>query len=263
MGSGYWGSNYVRELGNRCVLVVEPDEVQAKTVADRFNVQVEPELGRFRDFDAAVIVTPPELHANLAMPLLQQGKYVLVEKPLANSTQDARALAAFPRCMAGHVYLWHPEIIKLHDGAYSIDHMITRRTNNGPVRTWCDALWDLAPHDISICNYLASWHMPEVRAWVWRDKAVLNLDYSIWPAFTYVSWLGAPKKRLVEVIPKTGDRVIFDDLAVVLEEPPLARMIKDFVSGDWDDRGQAAVGVQVVEVLEDATRTVHQDSAAP
>jgi predicted dehydrogenase len=256
-GGGYWGANYIRELGSHCVLVVEPDEKQARAVADRFNVRTEPELGRFKDFDAAIIVTPPEFHANLAMPLLQQGKYVLVEKPLANSAQEARALATYPRCMAGHVYLWHPEVIKLYSNARPIDHVVTRRTNDGPVRTWCDALWDLAPHDISICCYLAGWSTPEVLSWVYKNKAVMNLCYTSWNAFVYVSWLGAPKKRLVEVVPTTGDRIVFDDLAVVLEEPPLTRMIKDFVSGEWDDRGSAAVGVQVVEVLENATRSVY------
>jgi predicted dehydrogenase len=203
------------------------------------------------DFDGAVIVTPPREHYRLALPLLLEDKYVLVEKPTALTYQEAATLADYPKCMAGLVYLYHPEVERLRDMAVGMElsHAFSRRTNQGPIRPGLDAAWDLAPHDISIFNYIFQSKPYRVGGLRYRDWCVLRLDYPYTTALVYVSWHGAPKMRRVELVPKDGERIIFDDLAVVLEEPPLTRMIKAFLSGKWD-RCFGSDGADVTWVLE-------------
>jgi predicted dehydrogenase len=255
-GAGYWGKNYVRELGRRCVLVVEPDPVKARNVSEQFGVPSAPALPTDVEFDGAVLAVPPMLNVALAEPLLLQGKYVLVEKPFALSTAEARRLVNYKRCMAAHIYLWHPSVVELAERLPSldVDHLFSRRTNNGPIRTW-PVEWDLGVHDVSIFYYLSGWEKP-MEVWCHRGEnyALLNLEFSRWDASSYVSWLGGPKTRQLDVVEKTGEREIFDDVSTVLETPPLALMLEEFLTGAWSDRGQAQVGYDVVEILERMTR---------
>lgn len=250
-GAGYFGKNYIRELGHKCVLVVDPDSSARAQVEARFGVETAHALPDGFDFEYAVVVTPPDQHFEIAQPLLEQGKYVLVEKPFTGDLADAGRLAAYDRCMAGLVYLYHPEVDRLKD-VYetfsSWSHFCSRRTNDGPVRSYGDALWDLAPHDISIFNYITGRMPVEVSVVRRRDFGVLGLDYGDLYTLTYVSWRGGPKVRQIELVPESGPRVIFDDLAVVLEEPPLTRMIKAFLSKEWN-RCTARDGANVLSVL--------------
>lgn len=271
-GAGYFGLNYIRELGRHCVLVVDPDDEARARAKARFGVKaawntvpvsVAPDLGvkvaaagipPGFDFDAVVVTTPPDSHYAIASHFLSLGKYVLVEKPLTTDYAQALELAKYPKCMAGLVYLYHPEVERLRDAASTmqLSHIFSRRTNQGPVRPYLDALWDLAPHDISILNFVTQ-STPELyNAVTEGDWAVLVLHYPHTTSVSYVSWRGGPKTRRVELVPIYGDRVIFDDLTVVLEEPPLTRMVKAFLSGTWD-RCYASEGAKVVRILEEAS----------
>ena len=88
IGAGYWGQNYIRELGGNLVGVIEPDKERAEYIVGTYNVNVFPpedfdELG----FDGAVIATPPANHMFYAQKLLKQGKYVYVpSQPLTSAS---------------------------------------------------------------------------------------------------------------------------------------------------------------------------------
>ncbi len=261
IGAGYWGQNYIRELGHRCVQVIDPDPQARARVEKRFGIRTSPKLGKLaleaaESFDAAIITTPPETHHHLALPILEADKYVLVEKPLAVTYEHALELARFPKCMAGLVYLYHPEVeyLKTTFSNRQLSHAFSRRTNDGPVRPYLNAMWDLAPHDISIFNFVTQSEPFETEA-IWeRDWCILSLTDVHLTAIAYVSWHGSPKVRRVELVPELGHRIIFDDMAVVLEKPPLTRMIEAFLSGSWD-RCTGADGAAVVKVLEECSNT--------
>lgn len=253
-GAGYWGKNYIRELGRHCVLVVDSDSAAREEAMARFKIKATPELPHNLDFDGAIIATPPGEHYITALPLLRNNKYVLVEKPLSLSHADALVLAAYDKCMGSLVYLYHPEVERLKEtvAEMELSHIFSRRTNDGPIRPDVDALWDLAPHDISIFNYIFG-KAPNIplKALRNRNYATFSLDYGGIPAISYVSWHGGPKMRQVELVPRGGQRIIFDDLAIVLEEPPLTRMVKAFLSGQWDRcyGWQAAEVIKILEAL--------------
>ncbi len=255
-GAGYWGRNYVRELGKHCKLVIDIDPEAKEDIEERFGVEVVPDLPSGYKFDGAVVATPPMNHFRVAHPLLEQGKYVLIEKPMATTYEQAAQLASYPKCMAGLVYCYHPETAFLcnlvDEQGGAIRHVFSRRTNYGPVRPYLNAMWDLAAHDISIFNRMFSGPPKTVHCTGDRDAVVLQMDYYIdslrVPTFCYASWHGPPKTRRVEVVFES-ERHIFDDVQIALEEPPLTRMVKAFLSGEWD-RCSGKEGAEVVRVLE-------------
>lgn len=264
-GAGYWGTNYIRELAGNLVAVVEPDKLRADVAKQLYNVRVFPELPDDLEFDGAVIVTPPQTHIKIAKPLLERGKYVLIEKPLAQSSTEAYTIAGYrDRCMAGLVYLYHPEVERLRHVYLnaSIDHGFSRRTNQGPVREWGNAMWDLAPHDISIFNYIAGSSTIGVEATVAYHWAAVRLLYIAFEALIYVSWIGGPKTRTVELVPTVGggDRVVFDDvkMSAAMTRSPLRLMLDDFLSSKWKAESSFEAGLDVVSTLEACSGNVIQ-----
>src|SRR5262249_44286037 len=109
---------------------------------------------------AIVIATDSPSHARVARAALAAGKHVLVEKPLALTGADARQVQADAEarglvCMVGHLLLHHPAVALLkalvdRGELGEIQYVATRRLNLGIVRREENALWSLAPHDISL-----------------------------------------------------------------------------------------------------------------
>jgi len=170
IGCGYWGSKHVR------VLHAIPDVTQVVAIdrdQDRLSSlkQVFPHLTTFSDLepaldyvDAVVIATPPRTHATLAMTAMSYGKSVLVEKPLATRTADARRMVreAAERSlilMAGHTFEHNAAVWKLRDLVRGgelgrICYLDSARLNLGLYQSDVNVVWDLAPHDVSIFNYV-------------------------------------------------------------------------------------------------------------
>jgi predicted dehydrogenase len=98
VGCGYWGSKHVRVLHAMPevseVVAVDPFEERLHSLKQAFpGLAMYPYLESALDHvDAVIIATPPSTHAALALTALASGKSVLVEKPLATSTRDARQL---------------------------------------------------------------------------------------------------------------------------------------------------------------------------
>lgn len=259
VGAGYWGRNYCRELGHNCVGVVDPDAESRIEVNNSFNIKSYPSIEDVDvDYQAAIIATPPVCHTETALKILEQNKPVLIEKPMTDSLQAALKLAPYRRLiMVGHIYMYHPGItaLKTEIKGLTINHIFTRRTNSGPIREWQDALWDLAPHDISICNYLFSdsQFQTTVEAEVFKNKdfAVVQLAYIGGPkAVIYVSWLGRPKTRKVEIVTEDNNRIVFDDMKFASEVSPMRLMLDDFMSGQWKPECSYEAGLSMVQLLE-------------
>src|SRR5262249_57682334 len=112
--------------------------------------------------DAVVIATPTSTHYRLAHAALEQGKHVLVEKPIAADAREAAqlcTLAAERRrvLMVGHVFLFNPGVQRVKeylDAGYlgRVYYIAMVRTNLGPIRVDVNAAWDLAAHAVSIVN---------------------------------------------------------------------------------------------------------------
>jgi predicted dehydrogenase len=237
LGCGYWGINYVRifeELPEtRVVVVCDTRAERLQEVGRRFPgvalVTNVAEALKLPGVEAAVICTPAATHYQVASQCLAAGKHILVEKPITTETIDAERLTVLAESkkltlMVGHTFLFNAGVKRVK--AYieqaevgRIYYLEARRTNLGPIRRDVNAIWDLAPHDISIFNYLLD-STPE---WVsavgtkvlhncCEDVGFLSLGYPDGIiGHIHVSWANPNKVREVEVI-ASNKRIVFDDL---------------------------------------------------
>lgn len=234
-GCGYWGSKHVRVLAGIPevrVVAIDTSDARLATVRRSMGVAVET-CARLDDalptLDALVVATPPETHFTLAAQALLAGKHVLVEKPLTTSSDDARRLVELAEqagltLMVGHTFVYNPAVAALRDIVHSgelgrVFHIDTARLNLGLYQHAADVIWDLAPHDISIANWLLGSEPTSVRAWGGRyahrslhDVAYLQLDYGSVGAQIHVSWLEPRKVRRVTVV-GSEKMAVYNDLA--------------------------------------------------
>lgn len=236
IGCGYWGMNYVRIFNelteSRVVAVCEQSPERLKEVARRFpkvylTTHIDAVVSQ-PDVRAVVVCTEATSHYNVARRLLSAGKHLLVEKPLTTTSADAQKLIELADShsvilMVGHTFIFNAGVRKVkeyvkQDGG-RVYYLYARRTNLGPIRHDVNALWDLAPHDIAIFNYLLD-SSPE---WVSAvggkvlgnsrdDVGFVSLGY---PgnvlAHVHVSWADPDKAREVVVV-KSDRRILFNDL---------------------------------------------------
>jgi predicted dehydrogenase len=181
--------------------------------------------------DALVIATPPASHAPLALEAIAAGKHVLVEKPMATTTDAARMLveaaaAAGVVLMPGHTFEHNAAVRKLRDlvrGGHlgRLFYLDCARLNLGLYQTDVNVILDLAPHDISISNFVLGSRPTAVTVWGSRhvhpeleDVAYLRLDYGDLGVRSniHVSWLDPRKVRRVTAV-GAKKMVVYDDMA--------------------------------------------------
>lgn len=236
VGAGRWGANYIRvftELPETRVSVVcDKSEDRLREVTLRFpDIQTTTNLDEALGVEgvtAAVVSTPAQTHFDVTKRCLEAGKHVLVEKPMTTLTEESEELIVLADkekliLMVGHIFLYNAGVRKVKtyvaDGGDGVYYLYARRTNLGPIRSDINALWDLAPHDISIFNYL----LDSVPEWVsavgaqvlhssCEDIGFISLGYpNNVLAHIHVSWAEPNKVR--EVVVVGGDkRIVFNDL---------------------------------------------------
>lgn len=236
IGCGKWGINYLRTLQNiteaELLYVCDSDQSKINELAALY-----PEINMVDDYHSVlgdsrvhgvIIATPPNTHYQLAMDSLKSGKAVLVEKPLADSYNSAKKLAAMAEqsgqiLMVGHLMQYHPgvELIKKYYdqgilGELKFLNFI--RTNCQIYRTDVNVLADLAVHDLSVLLYL----LGEQPQWVhavgtkWKPNLPLGSVVIVMGfasgllAHVHSNWHYPIKQRRISVI---GDQklVEFDD----------------------------------------------------
>lgn len=172
IGAGYWGPNLARnfalstdwELVAICDMDAERASVLAQKTGNPAVVTSVDELLEHHDVDAVAIATPAQTHHPIAMQAIAAGKHVVVEKPLADTTERGRemvdaARAAGTILMADHTYCYTPAVLKMRELIASgelgeILYVDSVRINLGLVQPDVDVFWDLAPHDLSILDFI-------------------------------------------------------------------------------------------------------------
>jgi predicted dehydrogenase len=322
IGYGYWGPNLARNFaeatGAQLVSVSDsrPDRLAAAqrrfpSIATTTDAR---ELLKSRDIDAVVVATPVSSHYQLALQALWEGKHVLVEKPMAATSEQARRLIDEANrvnkvLMVDHTFVYSSAVSKIKEliderellgDLYYYDAV---RVNLGLFRHDVNVIWDLAMHDLSIMNYVLPGQPVAVSATGMshvpgepEDIAYLTLFYQDrMIAHVHVNWL-APVKVRRTLIGGSEKMIVYDDLepsekikvydkGITLS--PNAESVQNLLigyrTGDmWApqlDVAEAlqtealhficcieesrrpltdgAAGLNVVEVLEGATRSMH------
>ncbi|MCR4337354.1 MAG: Gfo/Idh/MocA family oxidoreductase [Candidatus Omnitrophica bacterium] len=237
IGCGHWGPNHIRifnHLPSSSVKIcadMSEDRLQAVAL---LYPQVQrtkhyQEILKDPEIDAVCISTPTDTHFQLTKEALEAGKHVLCEKPLALRPEECLQLQVLAEkkkkmLMVGHIFLFNLGIARLKEYIEAgqlgrIHYAHSSRTNLGPFRYDVNALWDLAPHDISIFNYLLGSAPLNVSARGVRclgtsleDLAFVSLEYPNQILVNlHVSWLDPKKNRQITIV---GDQkmVTWDDL---------------------------------------------------
>jgi predicted dehydrogenase len=239
IGVGYWGPNLLRNLvaSKRCtvstVVDLSPerrDFVRGLYPAIKVTENIE-EVIRDPKIEAVVIATPVATHYDLAMRALAAGKHILVEKPLARSVAEVDEIAGVAAemnriAMVGHTFLFNSAVryVKqlIDSGTLGdVRYIYSQRLNLGKIRTDVDALWNLAPHDISVIQYWLGDPKPLSVLRRGADYIQENIDDVVFMSIMYpgkvmanihVSWLDPLKIRSMVVI-GSKKMVVYDDMA--------------------------------------------------
>ncbi len=246
IGHGYWGKIYVKTLLNLkslnlCWIYNKHTDIPASELPQgvKFTKNYDDILAD-KNVHAVIIATPPSTHYKLTALALKANKDVLVEKPFTYHSEEAKNLFVLAKktqkiLMIGHIFLYNPAIIALkkyiiHHELGTLHYFYSRRTSIGPVYTDMNALWSLAPHDISIINYLNHGEMPAaihangasyINPGI-EEVVDLVLEYpNQVKAFIHLSCL-EPKRARETIVVGDKKNAIFEDTAtdkLIISEP--------------------------------------------
>jgi predicted dehydrogenase len=236
IGYGYWGPNIVRNL--RAL-----DTATVVTICDKSSAalrrakQAHPDVQVTSDFtdvlsspdiDAVAVITPVWTHFEFAKKALQNGKHVFVEKPFTTTSAQALELIELAernnlQIMVDHTFLFTGAVKKIHqlidDSTLGkLYYYDSTRVNLGLFQHDVNVLWDLAPHDLAIVDYLID-QQPEAIVATGQahfngltDVAYLTVYY---PdnviAHINVNWL-SPVKVRTTLIGGEKKMLVWDDL---------------------------------------------------
>ncbi len=237
IGCGYWGPNLIRNL-------VRTQGCKVKTICDlkreRLNF-IKGERSNFRVttnykdvisdpcIQAVAIATPVSTHYQFAKEALENGKHVLVEKPLTASYAHGEELVYLARkkgklLLVDHTFIYTGAVRKMKEiidagELGKIYYFDSVRVNLGIFQHDVNVLWDLAPHDISIMDYLLAKDPVSVMSTCVshlcnniEDIAYITVNFADnIIAHFHVNWLAPTKIRLIQIV---GDKkmLVYDDI---------------------------------------------------
>ena len=240
IGCGYWGPNLVRNFnqlpisGVKYCCDLEDSRLSHMktlypniTVTKRFEDLIEdPEV------DAVAIATPVSTHFPIGKACLEGGKHVLVEKPLASSISEAEGLVdaaekAGRVLFSGHTFVYNAAVQKMKELVEAGElgetfYVSSIRVNLGLFQEDINVIWDLAPHDISILNYIfgcqpvtvSTFAKSYIRQGI-EDVAFIALQYpSNIVAHIHVSWLDPCKIRRTTLV-GSKKMLVYDDTSTL------------------------------------------------
>lgn len=237
IGYGYWGPNLVRNFYEAtgaqvaCVSDMRTDRLavlNARYPAVRTTLDAR-ELIEDPSIDAIAIATPVSTHFELAQRALQQGKHVLVEKPLASSTDQVQRLMDLARkrnlvLMVDHTFVYTGAVRKIRELVESgtlgeIYYYDSVRVNLGLFQHDVNVLWDLAVHDLSVMDYVLPFRPCAVSATGHshvmggtENIAYMTLFFEgSQIAHIHANWL-APVKLRRTLIGASRKMIVYDDL---------------------------------------------------
>ncbi|GAA4439441.1 Gfo/Idh/MocA family oxidoreductase [Pontibacter saemangeumensis] len=239
IGYGYWGPNLVRNFyaaNDCCVKAVADARPERLQQLEKFfpsirGVKDAREIIYDPDIDAVVIATPVSTHFTLGRKALAEGKHVLLEKPMTSSVEEAELLINLAEqkgvlLMVDHTFLYTGAVKKMRQLVDSqelgnIKYIDSTRINLGLFQSDINVLWDLAPHDISILNYIVDERPYSVNATgiTHTNNNIENIAYltvnyaSGFIAHFNCSWTSPVKVRMMLI---GGDQkmILYNDLEI-------------------------------------------------
>jgi predicted dehydrogenase len=268
IGYGYWGPNVVRNLHGleQCTVQAICDQSPAarararraypdvKIISDPTEVLTSPEI------DAIAVVTPVWTHFQLAKAALENGKHVFVEKPLTSCAEQAQELVELAekkslQIMVDHTFLFTGAVKKIRqllaDGTLgNLYYYDSTRVNLGLFQHDVNVIWDLAPHDLSIMDYLIEKTPEAISATgqthlnghediafitaYFPDKVIAHINVNwLSPVKVRTTLIGGEKKMLVWNDMEADEKIkVYDKGVNVTSQEGLYNLLVSYRSGD-------------------------------
>jgi len=237
IGCGYWGPNLLRNFAENEAAqlrwICDLDETRlgamgrrypaARTATDYQSLIADPDL------DAVAVVTPVATHFKIAKEALAAGKHVLMEKPLTATSRQAEELIELAEqnkrvLMVDHTFVYTGAVRKMKEILASGElgdllYFDSVRINLGLFQRDINVLWDLAPHDLSIMDYLIERQPEGVSALgsCHIEPGIENIAYLVmrfaddFIAHFHFNWL-APVKIRRTLIAGARKMILYDDI---------------------------------------------------
>jgi predicted dehydrogenase len=239
VGCGYWGPNLIRNFTQiqeaKMVAVADLRDERLRSIKSMNNgITLTNDYHELFDMnlDGLVVATPPKTHFNIAREALEQGLNVMVEKPLTTSSPEAEQLIELAArkglvLMVGHTFVYNNAVRALKKLIQSgeigkIHYIDSARLSLGLYQPGLNVLWDLAPHDLSILDYLLEKDPQSVE--VFGTSCVLKNTHDlvhlnlIFPenilAHIHISWLAPVKVREITVV-GSKKMVVYNDIDLI------------------------------------------------
>jgi predicted dehydrogenase len=278
IGMGYWGPNLARNIAalpgahlhsvcdvrEEALSRVGQQYPKAHSTTEYYKVLSDPVI------DAVIVATPAETHYALAKESLGAGKHVLVEKPLATSEAHCRELIAAAEeagkvLMVGHVFRYNAAVQKLKSYIESgelgdVYYISSSRLNLGRIRQDANAMWNFAPHDISIITHLFDAMPCQVNARGFsyiqagiEDVAFMTLSFPNGAsAHAHISWLNPRKVRRMTVV-GSEKMAVYDDVSadakIQIYDKGVTKQPSRPSLGDFDTFGEFQLLLRAGDVL--------------
>jgi UDP-N-acetylglucosamine 3-dehydrogenase len=303
VGVGVMGSNHARVFaglpGVTLVGIADPEPKQREYVAGALGCQGFPDVDSLLNtgVDAVTIAAPTHLHRDIAIACINRGIHLLVEKPIASTVEEGRAIITAARragvtLMVGHVERFNPAVQTIKDAIRGEDILSIAITRVGPFpprMSNVGVVIDLAVHDIDLIRWFTDSEIvevqPQLKSAVAEREDIALLQFRTASgvlAHINTNWLTPFKARNVTVA--TRNKYIMGDLLTrqvtecfgfqpdgsysmrhlsVGHAEPLRAELQAFVASVCDGSTPAVTGEEGVAGLEIATRCLQQSSAQP
>jgi len=268
IGYGYWGPNVVRNLtsleGSELITVCDKSPAARRRIQKAHpGIAVATEASEIvgsTDIDAVAVVTPVWTHYELAKTALENGKHVFVEKPFTSNTAQAEELIELAakknlKIMVDHTFLFTGAVKKIRElvdeGVLGkLYYYDSTRVNLGLFQHDVNVIWDLAPHDLSIMDYLIK-ETPEAvvatgqthlngfedvafMTLYFPDKVIAHINVNwLSPVKVRTTLIGGEKKMLVWNDLEADEKIkIYDRGVQITNRQGLYDLLVNYRSGD-------------------------------
>ena len=237
IGYGYWGPNLLRNFIDterlNLIKVFDLNSEKINSIKIKYsNVLIAnniDEIIKSKDINAVVIATPPSTHFELAFKALNNGKHVLVEKPLATSSSECQQLISEAKrknlvLMVDHTFTYTGAVKKIKELMKSNElgklfYFDSVRVNLGSFQSDVNVIWDLAVHDLSILDFLlekipttvSAIGMSHIKGQTENIAYITLLFKENIIAHIHVNWLSPVKVRKT-LIGFSDKMLVYDDL---------------------------------------------------
>jgi len=268
IGYGYWGPNVVRNLNQlekaEVLAVCDTSAAARQRIQKAYpdvDVTSDPaELMRSPEIDAIAVVTPVWTHYELAKAALEHGKHIFVEKPFTSNTAQAEELIELAakknlKIMVDHTFLFTGAVKKIRqvldeDALGKLYYYDSTRVNLGLFQHDVNVIWDLAPHDLSIMDYLIQQSPEAIVATgqthlnghedvafitvYFPDKIIAHLNVNwLSPVKVRTTLIGGEKKMLVWNDLEADEKIkIYDKGVTVTSREGVYNLLVNYRTGD-------------------------------